>query len=375
MDVPRLSWKEACARRLARHLLASPDPQAGPADAARAMCGAHAQVMSAAEISIAMRTAAATRADVRAAVGTDKSLIKTRGVRGTVHLLPTADLPMWCGALSALPAERFGLTAEQISELVAGAAAVLPNTEMTADELTVALADRVGGWAADPTMEGFQTTWPRWYAAMDVIMFRGAMCFGAGRGRKVTFTSPVGSRPAAGDVALPWLVRQYLHAYGPATPEAFAKWLAASRDWAVSLFDSLGEALRSVLLEGKPAWENADEPLSAGEEPSGVRLLPYFDSYAVGGRPREVLFPGAAATRALAGGQAGNYPVLLVDGVVAGVWHQRRSGRRIAVTVEPLGRLTRGQLADLDEQVQRLGRILEGTPSLTIGTVAVGPHA
>lgn len=246
---------------------------------------------------------------------------------------------------------------------------------MTADELTVALADRVGGWAADPTMEGFQTTWPRWYAAMDVIMFRGAMCFGAGRGRKVTFTSPVGSRPAAGDVALPWLVRQYLHAYGPATPEAFAKWLAASRDWAVSLFDSLGEALRSVLLEGKPAWENADEPLSAGEEPSGVRLPPYFDSHAVGGRPREVLFPGAAATRALAGGQAGNYPVLLVDGVVAGVWHQRRSGRRIAVTVEPLGRLTRGQLADLDEQVQRLGRILEGTPSLTIGTVAVGPHA
>ena len=26
-------------------------------------------------------------------------------------------------------------------------------------------------------------------------------------------------------------------------------------------------------------------------------------------------------------GQAGNYPVVLVDGVVGGVWHQRRSGR------------------------------------------------
>nr|BFE79085.1 hypothetical protein GCM10020093_016860 [Planobispora longispora] len=68
-----------------------------------------------------------------------------------------------------------------------------------------------------------------------------------------------------------------------------------------------------------------------------MRLLPYFDAYAVGCHPRETVFPGRAAERALAGGQAGCFPVLLVDGVVAGVWHQRRSGRRIDITVEPLG--------------------------------------
>ncbi|HEV7663908.1 MAG TPA: crosslink repair DNA glycosylase YcaQ family protein [Chloroflexota bacterium] len=42
-------------------------------------------------------------------------------------------------------------------------------------------------------------------------------------------------------------------------------------------------------------------------------------------------------------GQAGNYPVLLVDGVVGGVWHQRRSGRQFAITVEPLRELTATQ--------------------------------
>jgi len=95
----------------------------------------------------------------------------------------------------------------------------------------------------------------------------------------------------------------------------------------------------------------------------------------VGSQPRELLFPGRAAERALAGGQAGNYPVLLIDGVVAGVWHQRRSGRRIAITVEPFDPLTAGQRGALDEQVARIGAILEGTPALTIGTVTVGPHA
>ncbi|MEU4423770.1 winged helix DNA-binding domain-containing protein [Actinoplanes sp. NPDC024001] len=380
MDVPvRLSWRAVCARRLARHLLAAPDPRAGPVEAARAMCGAHAQVMSAAEISVATRTPAATRSDIRAAVAQQKTLIKTRGVRGTVHLLPTADLPMWSGALSALPVTRFGLTADQIDQMVPAIAAILEDAEMTADELTPALADRVGGWAADPVMEGFQTTWPRWFAAMDVVMVRGAMCFGSGRGRKVTYTSPQrwlpGFRPAAGEVALPWLVHHYLHAYGPATAQNFGQWLSAPRGWAEPVFASLRDALRPVEVEGIPAWENADDPGTSGERPTGVRLLPYFDGYAVGGRPRDLLFPGAAAGRALAGGQAGNYPVLLVDGVVAGVWHQRRSGRRIAVTVEPLGTLSRVQLTELDEQVQRLGDILEGRPELTLGPVTVGPHA
>ncbi|MEK8144714.1 crosslink repair DNA glycosylase YcaQ family protein [Streptomyces sp. M10(2022)] len=49
-----------------------------------------------------------------------------------------------------------------------------------------------------------------------------------------------------------------------------------------------------------------------------VRLLPYFDAFTIASQPRERLFPGAAFERALAGGQAGNFPVLLVDGVVAG---------------------------------------------------------
>nr|WP_236646837.1 crosslink repair DNA glycosylase YcaQ family protein [Micromonospora acroterricola] len=103
--------------------------------------------------------------------------------------------------------------------------------------------------------------------------------------------------------------------------------------------------------------------------------MPYFDAYAVGCHPRELLFPGAAADRALARGQAGNYPVLLVDGTVAGVWHHRRSGRTVHVTVEPLRTLGAGRRRALEEQVERVGQVLEGKPSLTVGPVEVGPHA
>ena len=112
-----------------------------------------------------------------------------------------------------------------------------------------------------------------------------------------------------------------------------------------------------------------------GPDAEGVRLLPYFDAYVVAGQPRALLFPPPASDRALAGGQAGNFPVLLVDGTVAGVWHHRRAGRKVAVTVEPLARLTAARRRELDEQVARVGEILEATAELTVGPVSVGPHA
>jgi hypothetical protein len=67
--------------------------------------------------------------------------------------------------------------------------------------------------------------------------------------------------------------------------------------------------------------------------------------------------------------------VLLVDGVVGGVWHQRRSWRRLAITVEPLGELTAAQRRQLEDEVELVGAVMEAEPTLTVGAVTVGPHA
>lgn len=113
----------------------------------------------------------------------------------------------------------------------------------------------------------------------------------------------------------------------------------------------------------------------SGRSTPSSRLLPYFDAFVVASQPRERLFPGAAAARALAGSQAGNFPVILIDGIVAGVWHQRRSGTRIDITVEPLGVLTPRQRAGIDREAERVAVVLEGRATVTIGEVTVGPHA
>ena len=203
------------------------------------------------------------------------------------------------------------------------------------------------------------------------------LCFGPNRGRKITYASP--SRWLS-DLSLPDpdeaqqdLLRAYLAAYGPATPAHLARWLATSPAWTTELFERAD--LDEVDLEGEPAWVLRGDTAFEAPEPPAVRLLPYFDAFQVGSQPRALLFPGRASERALAGAQAGNFPVLLLDGVVGGVWHQKRSGRRLAVTVEPLGRLTRTQLGALDDEVERIGAIVDARPELTVGPVSVGAHA
>ena len=76
----KLTWSGVTARRMARHALTEPATDLGPADIARVLCGAHAQVFSAAEFSIGRRLAGATRTDVQRAVWVDRTLVKTVGM-------------------------------------------------------------------------------------------------------------------------------------------------------------------------------------------------------------------------------------------------------------------------------------------------------
>lgn len=382
-----VTWRQVNARRLARQGLGADRSPDDPAAVVAAMCGAHAQVLSAGALSVGMRTQGLSQAAVRRALWEERTLVKTYGPRGTVHLLPTADLPLWTGALSAMPSTaspfkpEVRMSESQTDEVVAAVADALAEAELTVDELTDAIVARVGSWAGDPVMPAFQGMWPRWRQVMAAAAHRGALCFGPNRGRKVTYSSPRrwfrDFVPTDGDLAARALVERYLRAYGPSTPQYFAKWLNAPQTWAAGLFSSLDDRLVEVLVDGSPAWLLADDTEfgDAGTDRRDIRLLPYFDGFAIASQPRSRLFPGASYERALARGQAGNYPVLLVGGVAGGVWHQRRAGRRLHATVEPLVRLTAAQQRALEREVSRLGDFFGAHAELTVGPVTAGAHA
>ena len=274
------------------------------------------------------------------------------------------------GALSALPSsvpahpEPVRFSAEQADEVIAAIGDALADTELTIDELTEAIVDRTGLWAGEQTMEAFRGPVAALAPADEHGRTPRHALLRTELGPKVTYTNPhrwlPGFRPDDGDAALRTLVMRYLYAYGPATPSTSPDG-SASRPSAPSSCSACWPASWSRSSWTVRRWTGRRHR-DAVPAASGIRLLPYFDAFVVAGQPRERLYLDAAATRALTpAGQAGNYPVLLVDGVVGGVWHQRRSGRRLAITVELLGELTATQHRQLEDEVELVGAVMEAS--------------
>lgn len=378
--MPQVTWSAANARRLARSFSGAPTA----AEAVRTMLAAQAQVAGAAEISIALRVSGGTCRDVRDAQE-DRTLVRAPGLRGTIHTVATSDLGLWTGTFASMPVGRLPSdpahepSPAELDRLCTaiGDAVAEADGPLTLGELHEQVLLRAGDWAGDPVMPAFQMMWPRWRLAQAEASRRGLVGYGPGRGRAVTYTAPPRVDSVPPDVARGELLVRYLHAYGPSTPGAYARWHAAPVSWAEETFRSLADEGRitQVTLEGTPAWLCHDDLDFDATPPLGIRLLPHFDALAIAAFPRERFFPGAAFERALARGQAGNYPVVLLDGEVAGVWHQQRSGRRVQVRVEPLFRMTQRRRSQLDDAVEAVAAVQGLRPELTVGEVSTGPHA
>ena len=215
---------------------------------------------------------------------------------------------MWTAALSAIPSQSpfpdGGLAPAQAEEIVDAIGHALENAELTLDELDRAVVDLVGSWAGDRVMPAFQDLWPRWRQAVGMAAHRGVLCFGPNKGRRVTYTNPrrwlPGFRPAAEDEAIGRVISRYLYAYGPATPQQFAQWIGAPPGWAQPTSSSSTETHQDQPRRTSAWVADGDTEMPAEEDVEGsVLLLPYFDAYVVGSHPRDQLFPGKAATRAL----------------------------------------------------------------------------
>ncbi len=82
-----LTWPQVHALRLERHHLTHRAPKKDLAKVVGEIGGVQAQVMSAAEMQVAVRVDCSVE-DVRKALWKEKSLVKTWLMRGTLHLTP-----------------------------------------------------------------------------------------------------------------------------------------------------------------------------------------------------------------------------------------------------------------------------------------------
>ena len=95
-------WAQVMAWRLRRHQLDERAPATAMLEVTARIAGLHAQVMSSAELTLWARLDGLERDAVRRALWEERTLVKTWAMRGTLHLLPAAELGTWTAAQGAL---------------------------------------------------------------------------------------------------------------------------------------------------------------------------------------------------------------------------------------------------------------------------------
>jgi hypothetical protein len=376
--VATATWDEVRARRLARSCLTDRAPAARLADVVRDLGGVHAQVQASAELQLAMRVDGIDQGDVNEALWERRLLVKAWTVRGTLHLHPAAELPLWHAArraVAAAPAELApwrdpaGVLHPEVGrdEAKALRAAVweaLDGRCLLRDELAEEVVKRVGRRHEERLRSGF-------------AFFLGELCQGPPQGAKVTFARPDqwidGWREVQEKPALAAVARRYLHTYGPARPTDFREWFSSgafSAREAKPLFDSLAGELEEIDVEGHRAYALASGAAFPTIKPS-VRLLPEYDVYVMGFREREQLIPEVVRKQIAAHGR-GRYEgpagvrLLVVNGVAAGLWERKKRGKRIELRVIPGRTLSRPQRAELDAEAERIGAFTALEPVLVV---------
>jgi winged helix DNA-binding protein len=370
-----LTWRQVAAWRLARQHLDARAPRAAMLDVAAGLAGVHAQLMSSAELTLWARVEGLEPDAVARALWEERALFKTWAMRGTLHLLPAAELGLWIAALRTrterhyLNASRlryFGVTREQVLSIVDAVRAALDGEPMTRAELADAVAAETGSAElGDKLREGFGTL-------LKPAAATGALCFAPNAGQEVRFARPdrwLGEQPAlpAAQKALAEVTRRFLAAYGPATREDYARWWGTTPAEGGKLIAALGDAVAEVDVEGARAWmlsADVDGVERAAVERS-VRLVPAFDQYVVGATLHaERVLPGDFADR-IYRKQGWISAVVLVDGRMEGVWRHERKGARLAVEIEPFVKLPAWARRGVEEEAARLAAFLGGELELS----------
>jgi len=244
---------------------------------------------------------------VRRALWEERSLVKTWAMRGTLHLLPSDEFPLWHAARSTTRLwetgawqRGLGVTLGELGRLNDAVAQALDGQLLTREEL----ADRVGELTGSELLgDKLRESW-------------GALL-----------------KPAA---ALGLVCEDFARWWGIPSPARGAR-----------LLQRLGEEVARVEVEGTAAYAlAADLPglaeaggrgkaAGAGAGSRTVRLLPAFDQYVITATLHaEHLMPGPFNARVYRP-QGWLSPVLLVGGRMDGVWRQEAKGRRLLVTIEP----------------------------------------
>ncbi len=378
----RLDPERLCAFRLANQHLAVRLPPGSLTTAAA--CPIQNTPPGSAALALHARVEGLTPVQIEQALIVDKTLVQAWSLRAAPHLFSTADAaPFTLGLLptdeaslrnfvrGATPAlDQIGIHATEILEMVATALVQeLDGRTLTKDALGLGLAARLAPSLSPSQASAWESPSPyapkqtlgesvvRFFLPLAALQGR---CCHAARGGNQAFLARtdqwLGTPTPPADLALARaeLLRRYLHAHGPSTPEHLAEWAGIAPAQASATWNLLAPELIAIEEGGQVAWILAvdHDTWLTPQQAQGVRFLPPHDPY-LNLRDRATLLPDPAHQRHL-WRTVGNPGALLVDGRLLAAWRPKKKGRRLCLIIEPFAPWPQKRLPEFEAEAATL---------------------
>src|SRR6266480_3906154 len=347
----------------------------GVARVVKEVCGIQAQDASAATLAVRPRSVGLAVTDVEQAQVHDRSIIRTWGPRGTLHVLASDDIGWILSLLGPVfvagdrrRREELGLSEDMCVRGMRIMRNVLANQgPLTRAELFEHL-----------TTDGIRLEGQARPHLLARAALEGLICLGPDRGAEPTYVllndwidQEHTGHSLSEDEAYTELTRRYLSAYGPATPGDQAAWSGLPLSKTRSAWQGIEDELLEIETAGSFAWMLKTQAVWLDELPAptpNVRLLPRFDIYLLGYQKRDMAVPSQYAKPINAGGGI-VHPTVLLDGRTVGTWKSKREKNYLVVMVEPFERRAPEVYEGLEAETEDIGRFLGVKVRLEVTTL------
>ena len=291
-------------------------------------------------IGLRLADAHATRADVERAI-TDRTIIRSWPMRGTLHFIPAADA-RWM--LELMTPRIMKGAAGRHRQLELDDATFRRSRTLVAKALEQhAILTRTALLAALEA-GGVSTAGQRGIHILQRLCMECMLCYGPHSEKQPTFVLfdewVRTSRRLDRDDALRTMAERFFVSHGPATVRDFVGWTGLTVADAKTGLQLAEPALaRVVAADGAELWMSNSLPTSSAAPPR-AHLLPGFDEFMLGYKDRSAALATRYAGRIVPGGNGMFLPTLVLDGRVCGTWRRTIRAKSVVLEASPFVRLT-----------------------------------
>jgi len=338
------------------------------------VCGLHAQASATPYLSLWNRIQNFENGLLDEALYRYNALVKVWCMRGTLHIIPSQNLPIYNRALKRMWFEHHGRfmrapdwpsVEERKKRIYPKIVEALAEKPLKRKELNA----KVRLLLKDDS-KPYQRLFSAWGGILKETGYEGLTVHAQPSEREACFARldkwlpNINLNAVNEEEAKEKLLVKYLHGYGPASQQDFVLWSGLmAGDARKAIESAAGSLTEEVEIEGvkgrfwmlKEDFKILDK--TRLDEKASPCLLPKFDSSVLGHRDRTRIIRSEHKKYVFR--KAGDIAAtLLINGRIVGTWMQKKNKNSLTVTIAPFQRLLKEDLKEVEEKARELTQFM-----------------